>query len=79
MEELLLAQGSGFCSIQVLNSLDETYLHYGVRAVAWWIIYFIQRSPIKMLIPFKNTLRNFQNNVWPYIWAPYPAKLTHKN
>lgn len=69
MAEFLLAQGSGFCSIQVLNSLDETYLHYGVRAVAWWIIYFIQRPPIKMLIPFKNTLREISRIMFGHIFG----------
>ena len=54
-----------FCSIKVLNRLDDAHLHWGAQSS-------LLSLPTHMLISSRN-------NVLPAIWAPLsPVNLTHK-
>ena len=53
----------------------EACPHYGRQSVLLRVHWF---KMVNVCLIQKHSYRNIQNIVWLYIWAPGPAKLTHK-
>ena len=54
---------------------DEAHIHYGGQSALLRVHWY---KMLNVYLIQNQSHRNIQNNVWPHIWAPGLAKLTHK-
>lgn len=65
--------GSIFCPIQTFNWLGEAHLHYRGQSA------YSELTDLNVNLIQKYPRRNIQNNVWLYIWSPWPSWVEMSN